>query len=210
MLHKGAFMNVYTHPFLLGHSIDCDPYITIKSYKKDEIIHMEGETCDEISLVVQGSISIYTYTYYENEYAIAHLEKNHSFGHFLIFADNPIYLGNVISLTNSTLIIIKRVNLLQLLSKDQQILINFLKISANSVLHIQERVKILSQKSIKESILFYFEDMIKKTKSNVIYIKNKERLAEYLNIPRPSLSRAIIDLKKSGIIEVNGKYITVK
>ncbi|MDD2492345.1 MAG: Crp/Fnr family transcriptional regulator [Bacilli bacterium] len=203
-------MNVYNHPLLQGHTIDCDPYITTRSYKKDEIIHVEGETCDELSLVIQGDISIYTYTYYENEYAIAHLEKDGLFGQFLIFADDPVYLGNVVSLSNATIIIIKRVNLLELLTKDKQVLTNFLRISSNSVLNIQNRVKILSQKSIKESIMFYFEEIIKKTKTNVIFVKSKERLAEYLNIPRPSLSRALIELKALGIIEINGKYITIK
>ncbi|HKM29286.1 MAG TPA: Crp/Fnr family transcriptional regulator [Bacilli bacterium] len=202
-------MNVYTHPLLLSHTIDCDSYIAIRSYKKDDIIHTEGEMCNEVSLVVQGVISIYTYTYFENEYSIAHVEKDGIFGNFLIFADNPTYLGNVISQTNTTIIVIKRHNLLNLLSSDKQILLNFLRLSSNSILNIQERVKVLSQKSIKEAIMFYFEDVIKQTKANVIYIKNKERLAEYLNIPRPSLSRSLIELKKSGIIKIDGKYITV-
>ena len=202
-------MNIYTHPLLQGHVIDCDPYITIKSFKKDEIIHDEGEACHEVSLVIQGSISIYTYTYYENQYSIAHIEKDDLFGHFLVFSNRPVYLGNVVSLTNSTIIIIKRHNLLKLFSKDQQILANFLNVTANSVLKIQERIKILSQKSIKESIMFYFETLVKKSKTNVVYIKNKERLAEYLNIPRPSLSRALIELKDLKMIDINGKYITI-
>lgn len=202
-------MNVYTHQLLQSHTIDCDSYISVRSYKKDDIIHAEGEICNEISLVIQGVISIYTYTYFENQYSIAHVEEDGVFGNFLIFADNPTYLGNVISQTNTTIIVIKRNNLLHLLSSDKQILLNFLRISSNSILDIQERVKILSQKSIKESIMFYLEDIVKKTKIKTIFIKNKERLAEYLNIPRPSLSRSLIELKKSGIIKIDGKYITV-
>jgi CRP-like cAMP-binding protein len=57
--------------------------------------------------------------------------------------------------------------------------------------------------------MFYFETLVKKSKTNVVYIKNKERLAEYLNIPRPSLSRALIELKDLKMIDINGKYITI-
>ncbi|MDD3170778.1 MAG: Crp/Fnr family transcriptional regulator [Bacilli bacterium] len=201
-------MNVYTHPFLLGHSIDCNRYITIKHYKKGDIIHSEGDICDHLSLVSLGNVSVSTYTYSEKEYSIASINSGGIFGQFLLFSDNPHFLGNVIATTKATIIRINKDNLLRMLSEDRVILTNFLGIVATSFISIQERVKILSQKSIKDSIMFYINEITKKTKQKTIYIKSKETLAKYLNIPRPSLSRSLIALKKEGLISINGKYIT--
>ena len=54
--------------------------------------------------------------------------------------------------------------------------------------------------------MFYLKTKQKQLNTNKIPIQNKETLAKLLNIPRPSLSRELINLKNKGIIKYN-KYI---
>ena len=57
--------------------------------------------------------------------------------------------------------------------------------------------------------MFYLISEEKKINSNIIPIKNKESLAKLLNIPRPSLSRELINLKNNGIIVFDKYTITI-
>ena len=70
-------------------------------------------------------------------------------------------------------------------------------------------MKLLSQKSIENKIMFYLYSEKKKRNTNVINIPSKEKLAQLLNIPRPSLSRELIKLKEKKIILYDKYKITI-
>ena len=73
---------------------------------------------------------------------------------------------------------------------------------------LQDKIKILTQKTNREKILFYIKNEIKRTKNKTIKINSKEELAKILNIPRPSLSRELILLKEDGYIFYDRDTIT--
>ena len=77
-------------------------------------------------------------------------------------------------------------------------------------MEVRGRLKLLSQKTIEERIMFYLISEVKKEGTKKIKIKSKEDLAHTLNIPRPSLSRELIKLKEQGIINYNKNHIEIK
>ena len=98
---------------------------------------------------------------------------------------------------------------MELLS-NKTFLTNYLNIMSQNNMLVRQRLKLLSQKSITDRLLFYLNSERKRLKTNVIPIKNKEDLAIVLNIPRPSLSRELINLKEKNIIDYDKKTITLK
>lgn len=183
--------------------------LEIKDYKKNEIIYNENDQCNNISLIISGSINIYTYTYTEKDYSIATLKENDMFGQFLLFSKNPYYLGNIVATQACRIVNISKKNLLALFQKDITFLENALELFSNNVKAIQERVKILAQKSIKDSVMFYLKEKERKTGSRFISIPKKEILAKYLNIPRPSLSRVLIELQQEKVINSSKNIIEI-
>ena len=109
---------------------------------------------------------------------------------------------------DTKLCIIPKDNWLKIL-ENKTILKNYLEIISNKVFKIQSKVKILSQKSIREKILFYLISESKRLNKKKISIKSKESLALYLNVPRPSLSRELINLKNEAIIDFDRYSITL-
>ena len=81
-------------------------------------------------------------------------EISASFGEFLLFSDDPIYLGDIIASPNTKLALISKNNLLTLL-KDQIILQNYLHMLSKRSMANQEKIKIYSQNNIEDRILFY-------------------------------------------------------
>ena len=182
--------------------------LKIKTYKKNQVIFNEEEECKSIAIIVKGQISISTYTLLEKTYDIKTLNENDIFGTFLIFSSSPYYLGNVISLKDSTIAFINKNDLYTIISKNQSFYNSYMNLISKSVMKLQGKVKILSQKTIREKILFYIKNEIKRTKNKTIKINSKEELAKILTIPRPSLSRELILLKEDGYIFYDRDTIT--
>ena len=85
--------------------------------------------------------------------------------------------------------------------------LDFLKYIANKFIELQTRIKVLSQPSIKEMFLYYIKI---NSKNNICYIKSITKVANYLNVPRPSLSRTISQLLNNNVIEIIDKNYKIK
>lgn len=180
----------------------------IFTYERNEIIKNEGDICNSIFYVIEGEVKIYTYSYKENIYLINTLKEKQIFAHQLLFASNNHFLGNIIASKKSKIKVISKLTFLNA-CKDTNFLESYLNNVSDNFISLQNRLKILSQKSIREKILFYLEQKSSNLKNKVIPVKSKLALAEYLNIPRPSLSRELINLRDEKLITFDRYSITL-
>ena len=197
------------HP--LFNNVDYQKYknlYKIETFKKGSIIFNEGDICDSIALVIEGEIHISTLTTDDKEYIILSLFKNDFFGENLLFNSNKEYLGDCISITDSKIILINKTDLFKLF-ENKTILENYLTLTSNKNTNLRNKLKLYSQKSITDRIMFYLISEQKRLNTNVIPINGKESLAKLLNIPRPSLSRELINLKSKGLIDYDKYTITI-
>ncbi len=200
-------MSDFDHKLL--HNVKLNCFYEIKEYKKNEIIYSEGEKITSVGLILMGEINISSTTLDGYNYTISNLSKNDIFGDTLILNNESYVLGNITSLTTTKILFIYKDNFLSLL-KDETFNQNYLKIVSNRIQALQYRIKLISQPSIREKIMFYLKDEMRKQKSNKIYLHmTKEKLAILLNINRPSLSRELIKLKKEKVIDYDYQSITI-
>jgi CRP-like cAMP-binding protein len=178
-----------------------------KQYDRNTIICNEGDECNNIYLLLEGEANIYTYSYEENLYLIRTIKEKETFASQLVFATNNKFLGNIIASKKCIVKIINKDIFLNACMIDKDLLNRYLNFASNNFLKLQNRLKTLSQKSIREKILFYLEQKSEHKNTNKIYIQSKKLLAEYLNIPRPSLSRELIKLQEENILSFDRHYI---
>ena len=182
--------------------------LNITTYKKNTLIFQEGEICNSLGLILSGELTISTLTNYDKEYIIDVLHPNDIFGENLLFNQNNIFLGDGIISKDAEIIFISKDTLIELF-KDKNFLTNYLFIVSSKTLKLRERLKLLSQKSVEEKIMFYLLNEYKKTGNPNIKIKSKEQLANILNLPRPSLSRELIKMQEKGLIKYDRYFITL-
>ena len=182
-------------------------YYKLYTYNKLETIKNEGDLCDSIGIILKGSINISNYLTNDSEFIISHLEENDMFGENLMFSKNPYYPGYIYACTNSKIMFIKKNDFTNLLSTNNDFKIYYLEYISNKFIELQTRIKILSQPSIKEMFLYYIRIYSKK---GYCHIKSITDLASYLNIPRPSLSRAISQLLSENLIEITNKNYRIR
>ena len=73
-----------------------------------------------------------------------------------------------------------------------------------------ERIEILTQKTIRNKLLEYFRIEALKNRSKIIYLKSTwQDLADYLAIDRCAMTRELKYLKEEGFISVKGRVITL-
>ncbi len=180
-----------------------------KEYKKNQILFNESDNVTNIYLIISGEVKIVTNTYLSNEYEINLISNNEFIGTNIIFKENPKYLGTGIVYKKSNILVFTKENFIKALT-NRNFLEFFLEYQSNNALKIQRKVKILSQKSLKEKILFLLHENYKITNSYTFKFTNKKKLSDYLNCERPSLSRMLIQLKKENLIDYDLKSITLK
>ncbi len=175
----------------------------IISYPKNKIIFYEQEKCNVVCFIIKGEIKISSYLKNGNEEIFNHLYEGEMFANALIFNSRNMFLGNVVTIKETTLFILSKENLLLLMQKNKSFLNLFCSILAEETLKTKVTLKYLSKQSIEERFCYYLLMHNKVTNESVQTIANK------LFLQRPSLSRVISSLKEQGVIKKEGKRITL-
>ena len=81
---------------------------------------------------------------------------------------------------------------------------------SDKVIVLNNKIKSISLKNIKQKVVDYILQEYKSQKQLIVNLKmNKEEIANFIGIPRPSLSRELIKLRKEKIIDFDRNNITI-
>lgn len=85
---------------------------------------------------------------------------------------------------------------------------NMIQILSRRIYKQNERIEVLTKRTIRDKLLEYFHTLAKKNSSKTIYLPfTYTDLADYLSIDRAAMMREIKYLKDDGIIYASGKMI---
>jgi CRP-like cAMP-binding protein len=88
---------------------------------------------------------------------------------------------------------------------------NVLNILSDKALAMNRHLKHLSARNIRGKISSYLMEEYRDKGNTIFNIPMKRNeLADYLNIPRPSLSREMSMMKKDGLLDYRGAWIEIK
>ncbi len=182
----------------------------INKYDKGEIIAHEEEECSTIGLILEGTIELQR-IYPSGKYIVLNkLTLGDVFGEAIIFSKQENYPATVIALNQCSILYIDKVDMLELFSREKRILENFLELLSNKVLMLNSKIKNISFKNIRHRVINYILEAMKLQKNSTIKLKeSKESIAAALGIPRPSLSRELINLRDMGYIDFDRSNIKI-
>lgn len=166
----------------------------IKTHK-DQLIFREDEDCAYAGIVVSGQISIRSYNLNGKEVIYNTIDSGGIFGNNLLFSSDRKYKGDVIALKDSTVALVDKEALLQILKENEDFLEYYLKIQADSLKQINLKVKLLSFDSGRERFMYYLN-----YHQGLIHFESVSALANELSLSRENVSRLLSSLVKEGII----------
>ena len=178
--------------------------IIYKSYKEGSTIHKEGDECSALSIVVDGSIKISSFTHIGNEIVYSVIKKDGVYGINLLFSTQPFYKGDVIALEKTLIASINKKDLLHILKNNSLFLENYLRIQSDFTKQLNFQIKLLSIEKANDRILFFLE-----SNNNYYSIETISLFAKQLGLQRETTSRAISHLIKKGMIEKNKNQLKI-
>jgi len=175
--------------------------------KKDQLIFSKLPDNGFIGIILYGIASVVRYDYNGNKMIIDNLEYNSIIGKPFCNFDDDV---SIIASTDSEILFLDYKDLINDKEKYLTISNNIIEILSNNISKLNERIEILSKRSIKEKLLCYFTILSKKKKRRtfnlpITYIE----LANYLSIDRSAMMREIKKMKQEKIINTDGNKITL-
>ena len=178
-------------------------------FKRNNTILTNIKKDNIIGIILEGYIQIVKTDYNGNRTIIEDLYENDIFYSKMSYISNNEY--SVITKEDTKVIIIY---FYEILNNDlntsyyNQFLKNLLYIMSDKMTNINNRIEILSNKTIRNKLLAYFKIMSKKNNSKIIYLPYTFiDLADYLGVDRSAMYRELRNLKEEGLITIVNKKI---
>ncbi|MCK4406421.1 MAG: Crp/Fnr family transcriptional regulator [Bacteroidales bacterium] len=183
----------------------------IKTYEPETIIAYSGDECINLYILIEGSVRGEVVGLKGKIIKIEDINAPDTFAEAFLFADENNLLVNIVTNTKTKILIIYKNDLLQLFKSNKKILENYLNITSNRFVLITKKLKLLSLKTIKGKLANYILSLERKNegKQHFLIDKTQEQLAEYFGVTRPSLARALGEMKDEGLIEIKWKEIKI-
>jgi cAMP-binding proteins - catabolite gene activator and regulatory subunit of cAMP-dependent protein kinases len=183
---------------------------TINSFSKGEIIAVEDSYCSSIGIVIKGGVEVQKIYASGKTITMSNLEVGNIFGEVIIFSNKSAYPATIMASTNCEIMYISKENILKLCKLNSEFLSNFMTLLSNKILMLNNKLRNISYQTIRQKIASYVLDEYKAINKLTISLKcTKKEMAEQLGIPRPSLSRELINMKDEGILDFDKNIITI-
>ena len=182
----------------------------ISLYRKNSIIHFESEKCTSLDIVLKGQIIIQKIDEDGNVLTIAVFSSGENIGGNLLFTNDNSYPMTILSKKDTLILHINKDLVLNLCQSNKAFLIEFLKCISNKTFILTNKIKAITIKSIRESIIDFLNYEYYSQKSIKINLNmSKKDLAERMGIQRTSLSRELNKMKNDGLILYDKDYIII-
>lgn len=185
---------------------------SIFTFKKDMTIlsTLKGENI--IGVIETGYIQIIRNDYNGNRTIIEELEEDSVFGSMFSSISNNEY--DIVTKEESKIIIIDYHRIMECSKNNypfyNQFIQNLLQIISNKIDEKNSRIEILTEKTIRNKLLKYFQIVSKRNGSRNIYLPfTFTEFADYIAVDRCAMSRELKNLKDEGFIEIKSRKITL-
>lgn len=183
---------------------------SVKAYKKGEVIANEEDECNSLGFVLDGTIEIQRIYLSGKQITLKRLSNGDVFGEALIFSNTSKYASTVVAFSECSILYIGKADILKLCTMDERVLGNFISALSNKILMLNSKIKSIAFKSIKHKVINFILEQAKMQKSETINLKeNKEEIASSMGIPRPSLSRELMNLRDLNYIKFDRNVIKI-
>lgn len=179
-------------------------------FKKGEILAMQDEPVNRLIILIRGSVKAEMTDPSGKITKVEDIFSPYPIAILFLFGENNRFPVQATARESTDAIIIPKKSFLQMLSKSERLLKNYLDLSANYASRLSRKLYYMSFRTIRQRLAMYILDLSTKSESDTIMLdRSKASLAEYFGVTRPSVEREITNMQKDGFIQVDKKKITI-
>lgn len=177
-----------------------------KQYVKGQDILTKGDAVSAVGILLSGSAQVIQEDFFGNRSIIAQLAPADLFAETFVCAGIKKSPVTVIAITACKVLWIQFERIVARCSSACEfhaaLIENMLKVIAKKNMIMNQKVNLLSQRSIHEKLMQYFSAMMEESGSRTFQIPfTRSQLADYLCVDRSALSRELSKLRRAGKIK---------
>mgnify|MGYP005806228817 CR=1 FL=1 len=185
-----------------------------RHYAKGSFLITAGDPISAFALLLSGAVQVFMNDMDGNRIVMANVTPGTLFAEALACSDvseSPIY---AVSTQESTVLWLQSAFLSNPAFFADPLCArfgaNFIRSMADRSLRFNDRVQILSKKSIRDKLITFFSQQIHQQKSRQIVIDmDRSALADYLGVERSALSRELSRMQHAGILQFHKNHFTI-
>ena len=191
------------------------PYIHQQTYRKGELIFLEGDTGDEIFFIGSGSVSIYTFDK-SKKVILAFLQEGEYFGEMAMMRPGLVRSATAECLVKTTLYTLRRSDFQTLIEHDRNIAFQLLDYTMERLRRANQQIYDLTFLNVRTRIvkrLLALAEHGRTLEENEFTIPLKithQQLAEMVGAVRETVSKVLQELQDAGLIQIHERHIRLK
>ena len=188
---------------------DCKTSYVIK---KGDPIFEEGESVNGIFCIKDGVCKLSKLSANGKDQIVKLVKPGELLGQRSLISDEPANLSAV-ALEDMEVCFIPKTEIMGFFNHNNQFSMNVMKTICGDLKEADDHMVSLAQKNVKERLaetLLYLEDTFGKNQDGSLHIQlSREELAGMIGTATESCIRLLSELKKSGVIDLIGKKISI-
>jgi CRP-like cAMP-binding protein len=187
----------------------------IIQYKKNDYMILLNQKLDGVGIVLNGEAAVVKENINGNRIIVNTFHVGEMFGEVLILSRETEWPATIQALSDCVIMYINPEKILDICenvcSHHKVLLSNLVRVVSKKAYDLNRKVEYLSLKSINGKLSKYLlEQSAKSGKLTFKLPLNREKLADFLNISRPSMSRELGNMRDKGIIDFHGDLFRIK
>ncbi|MGI6150880.1 MAG: Crp/Fnr family transcriptional regulator [Christensenellales bacterium] len=185
----------------------------IVSYEKDQIIFFQQDIPSKLYVLLEGSVAVCSDSVCGRRNILATFSRpGELFGEVFLFLDKKTYENYAQAATSAKVLQMPKQFLYQNCVKScgyhTKLISNMLSILSKKAYYLNQKLQIISGSTLRQKIARVLIQNAA-VDGTVTLGMNREELADFLNVARPSLSRELMKMKEEGMIRISGKKISI-
>lgn len=178
----------------------------VLNYKRNDYIVSAGDAFESIGIVLKGEVTVSKENAAGNRVVMTVLKQGDIFGEMVAFSNQMQWPATVQAQDLCEIFFLPRGKIIgecdRMCQRHRMLIQNFLRIISERALMLNKKIEYMTIKSMRGKISTFLLEQYKKTgDANIMLQLNRNELADFLNVSRPSMSREMCKMRDEGIID---------
>lgn len=176
----------------------------MRTFKKKDLIFMEGEMPNDLYFIVRGSVKTYKLNY-EGKELVTSIHRDGSFFGYTPLLEDKNYGESAEALDDTQVVVIPKNDFLILLYSSKDVARKFIKMLSNNLEDAEKRLLDVAYQSVRQrvagALLHFHEKYAIPNGQQVISLARKD-ISGMIGTAPESLNRTLADFRDEGLIEI--------
>lgn len=176
------------------------------TFHKGELLAMQDEPCNRLILLLKGSVKAEMMDHSGKIVKVEDIEAPSPLAPLFLFGVDSRFPVQVTAREEVKAMIIPRKMVLKMFRMHEQLLLNYLNISAHYASILAKKLHLMSFRTIRQKLIIYLLNL-PETCGLVEFDRTQHALAEYFGVSRPALARELRHMQDDGLIEMSKRAV---